>query len=132
VSRVEMWHGQRIYHAFPQIFDNLAQSANVVEGHGYFVWRNNFHGDVLLILVEWNILPPRSAIVFPPDLSLFAILVLAIVLALVSVVVGEYGLQAIARGGGFLFRFGFGAGVWVESGDDVLGCVDCSGCLREL
>lgn len=56
---VEMWHGERIYDGFFELFDDVFQTADVFKCDGYLVWRNDLGRYSLLVLCQFQLLLRR-------------------------------------------------------------------------
>src|SRR5437667_10793051 len=53
-----MWHGQRIYDGFLQLFDDIFEPSNVFERDRDVLRSDNIQGNRLLILRQYQILHP--------------------------------------------------------------------------
>lgn len=126
-----MWKGEWVDDALAEILNDGIEAANVVKGDGDLGGTDNLHCDGLFVgaqgerfLLRCRLSPPSgpSGVGVGILVVVVEILILVLlILGLLSVVVGEDGLQAGAGREGFLLRFGLGAGVGIEASENLAG-----------
>lgn len=81
--RVEMRHSERIDDAFAQLFDDLVEAADVVEGDGNLGGGDDFRGDGLFVGVQ------RQLLLFRRPFTVFVALAVAGPLIVVGILLGS-------------------------------------------